>query len=135
MSSVSISNVRKTHGQLEVLHGVDVDIADGEFVILVGPSGCGKSTLLRMIAGLEGDVFIAEDGTSIPLAPARRSRSVQRLPQPTCSTSIRVLALARDAVPGRRTVHLLSMRWEHCHTPICLFRVPPDVGIARMTGA
>ena len=53
MGAVGISNVRKNYGNVEVLHGVSVDIADGEFVILVGPSGCGKSTLLRMIAGLE----------------------------------------------------------------------------------
>jgi multiple sugar transport system ATP-binding protein len=53
MGAVSINNVRKNYGNVEVLHGVSVDIADGEFVILVGPSGCGKSTLLRMIAGLE----------------------------------------------------------------------------------
>ena len=53
MGAVSISNVGKNYGNVEVLHGVSVDLADGEFVILVGPSGCGKSTLLRMIAGLE----------------------------------------------------------------------------------
>jgi len=63
MGAVSINNVRKNYGSMEVLHGVSVDIADGEFVILVGPSGCGKSTLLRMIAGLEeitaGEISIA----------------------------------------------------------------------------
>lgn len=53
MGAVAISDVRKSYGNLEVLHGISVDIAEGEFVILVGPSGCGKSTLLRMIAGLE----------------------------------------------------------------------------------
>ncbi len=53
MANVSIRNVRKAFGSTEVLHGVSVEIEDGEFVILVGPSGCGKSTLLRMIAGLE----------------------------------------------------------------------------------
>ncbi|NLR99917.1 sn-glycerol-3-phosphate ABC transporter ATP-binding protein UgpC [Rhizobium sp. P38BS-XIX] len=53
MASVSVANARKAYGHFEVLHGVDIDIQDGEFVILVGPSGCGKSTLLRMIAGLE----------------------------------------------------------------------------------
>ena len=53
MASVEIRDVRKAYGSTRVIHGVDVDIADGEFVILVGPSGCGKSTLLRMIAGLE----------------------------------------------------------------------------------
>ncbi|WP_395712257.1 ABC transporter ATP-binding protein [Reyranella sp.] len=53
MATVDIRNVRKAFGPVEVLHGVSVDIADGEFVVLVGPSGCGKSTLLRMLAGLE----------------------------------------------------------------------------------
>lgn len=53
MGAVTIRNVRKSYGSVEVLHGVSIEIADGEFVILVGPSGCGKSTLLRMIAGLE----------------------------------------------------------------------------------
>jgi multiple sugar transport system ATP-binding protein len=53
MAAVEIRGARKRFGKTEVLHGVDVSIADGEFVVLVGPSGCGKSTLLRMIAGLE----------------------------------------------------------------------------------
>ena len=53
MAEVTIREIRKSYGAVEVLHGIDVDIADGEFVVLVGPSGCGKSTLLRMIAGLE----------------------------------------------------------------------------------
>ncbi|MGO4448749.1 ABC transporter ATP-binding protein [Phyllobacterium sp. TAF24] len=53
MASVSIKDVTKKYGTINVMHGVSVDIEDGEFVILVGPSGCGKSTLLRMIAGLE----------------------------------------------------------------------------------
>ncbi|CAG0968736.1 MAG: sn-glycerol-3-phosphate ABC transporter ATP-binding protein UgpC [Rhizobiaceae bacterium] len=64
MSTVEIRDVRKSYGQLEVIHGVSVGIADGEFVALVGPSGCGKSTLLRMIAGLEdisgGEIAIGE---------------------------------------------------------------------------
>src|SRR5215510_10285234 len=53
MASVTLSRVRKSFGNTEVVHGVDIAIADGEFCVLVGPSGCGKSTLLRMIAGLE----------------------------------------------------------------------------------
>jgi multiple sugar transport system ATP-binding protein len=53
LATVEIRNVRKAFGPVEVLHGASVDIADGEFVVLVGPSGCGKSTLLRMLAGLE----------------------------------------------------------------------------------
>jgi multiple sugar transport system ATP-binding protein len=54
MAEVTIRDLRKSYGATEVIHGVSVPIADGEFVVLVGPSGCGKSTLLRMIAGLEG---------------------------------------------------------------------------------
>src|SRR6185437_14519510 len=53
MASVEIRDVVKAYGATPVIHGVNVDIKDGEFVVLVGPSGCGKSTLLRMIAGLE----------------------------------------------------------------------------------
>jgi multiple sugar transport system ATP-binding protein len=53
MASVAIRSVGKAFGSIHVIHDVDVEIADGEFVVLVGPSGCGKSTLLRMIAGLE----------------------------------------------------------------------------------
>jgi multiple sugar transport system ATP-binding protein len=53
MASVAIRDVRKAFGATSVIHGVNVSIRDGEFVVLVGPSGCGKSTLLRMIAGLE----------------------------------------------------------------------------------
>ncbi|WP_186391918.1 MULTISPECIES: ABC transporter ATP-binding protein [unclassified Pannonibacter] len=63
MASIEIQDVRKNYGVVEVLHGVDLDIQDGEFIVLVGPSGCGKSTLLRMIAGLEdvssGGIHIA----------------------------------------------------------------------------
>ena len=53
MASVTITSVKKNFGEVPILHGVDIDIRDGSFTVLVGPSGCGKSTLLRMIAGLE----------------------------------------------------------------------------------
>ncbi|MEE4119488.1 MAG: ATP-binding cassette domain-containing protein, partial [Paracoccaceae bacterium] len=53
MTGVTLDNVIKRYGEAQVIHGVDLDIADGEFCVFVGPSGCGKSTLLRMIAGLE----------------------------------------------------------------------------------
>ena len=63
MGSVTIRNIKKNYGSVEVIHGLNLDIDDGSFVVLLGPSGCGKSTLLRMIAGLEsvtgGDINIA----------------------------------------------------------------------------
>ena len=62
MGTVALRNLRKSFGSTSVIKGVTLDIADGEFVVLVGPSGCGKSTLLRMVAGLEevtgGDVLV-----------------------------------------------------------------------------
>jgi multiple sugar transport system ATP-binding protein len=75
MAQVTIRGVRKTFGSVDVIHGVDLDITDGEFVVLVGPSGCGKSTLLRMIAGLEtisaGTIQIGERVVN-HLPPAQR---------------------------------------------------------------
>ena len=53
MASLNLHGIEKSYGSLKVVHGIDLAIADGEFIVLVGPSGCGKSTLLRMIAGLE----------------------------------------------------------------------------------
>lgn len=62
MATVTLQNVKKSFGPTDVIHGIDMEIADGEFIVIVGPSGCGKSTLLRMVAGLEtvtaGDVLI-----------------------------------------------------------------------------
>ncbi len=75
MANVSVRNLTKSYGSTPVLHGIDLDVADGAFVVLVGPSGCGKSTLLRMIAGLvevsSGD--IAFDGKRVnDMAPRDR---------------------------------------------------------------
>jgi multiple sugar transport system ATP-binding protein len=62
MAAVSFKDIQKAYGKVKVIHGINFEIADGEFVVLVGPSGCGKSTLLRMLAGLEeisgGEILI-----------------------------------------------------------------------------
>ncbi len=64
MAGVSLRDVKKSYGNTQVIHGVSMDIADGEFIVILGPSGCGKSTLLRMVAGLEvisaGEIAIGE---------------------------------------------------------------------------
>jgi len=73
MATISLRGVRKSYGLLEVLHGISIDISEGEFISLVGPSGCGKSTLLRMLAGLEnvtaGDISI--DGRIVNNLPPK----------------------------------------------------------------
>jgi multiple sugar transport system ATP-binding protein/alpha-glucoside transport system ATP-binding protein len=79
MADLSLRSIRKSYANLEVLHGIDLDIRSGEFVVFVGPSGCGKSTLLRSIAGLEtitsGDLII--DGERINnVAPSKRGISM-----------------------------------------------------------
>src|SRR6188768_2257228 len=65
MATVSLQKLEKRYGATPVVHGIDLEIADREFICLVGPSGCGKSTTLRMIAGLEdisgGDIMIGGD--------------------------------------------------------------------------
>lgn len=64
MANISLRNVRKSYGKDPVVHGVDLEIGNGEFIVILGPSGCGKSTLLRMIAGLEsitsGEIAIGD---------------------------------------------------------------------------
>ena len=62
MATVTLKKLYKNFGKIGVIHGIDIEIKDGEFIVIVGPSGCGKSTLLRMVAGLEnvtaGEVLI-----------------------------------------------------------------------------
>jgi sn-glycerol 3-phosphate transport system ATP-binding protein len=76
MAELSFREVRKSYGDLQVIHGVTMDIADGEFIVILGPSGCGKSTLLRMVAGLEtisaGEIAIGGQVVN-RLEPAERN--------------------------------------------------------------
>ncbi|MDH7803389.1 MULTISPECIES: ABC transporter ATP-binding protein [unclassified Rhizobium] len=73
MATLSLTNVRKSYGALDVLHGIDIELEDGGFLVLLGPSGCGKSTLLNIIAGLDdtssGDIAIG--GRSVSALPPK----------------------------------------------------------------
>ena len=79
MTEVTLKNIVKRYGKTQVVHGIDLDIANNEFVVLVGPSGCGKSTTLRMIAGLEdisdGDIYIGDTRVN-DLPPRKRNISM-----------------------------------------------------------
>lgn len=88
MAELSLSNIVKRFGGFEIIHGANLEVKDGEFVVFVGPSGCGKSTLLRMIAGLEditsgelqiggrvvNDVEPADRGIAMVFSPMRSIR-------------------------------------------------------------
>lgn len=79
MAGLQIKQLVKSYGALDILHGIDLVVRDGEFLVLIGPSGCGKSTLLRMIAGLDdissGELWIG-DQLSNGLAPQQRNISM-----------------------------------------------------------
>ena len=107
MSALTIRGVHKNFGAVEIIRGVDLDIADGEFAVLVGPSGCGKSTLLRMIAGLEtvsqGEIRIGERVVN-DLAPKDRDiamvfQSYALYPHKTVAANM-AFSLKLKGVPG-----------------------------------
>ena len=91
MSDLVLSSIRKSFGTVDVIHGVDLTVTDGEFVVFVGPSGCGKSTLLRIIAGLEactsGDILLDGRRVNDVAAADRGARSGRRdrLNEPLCA--------------------------------------------------
>ena len=82
MGQLTLQNMVKRFGAIEVVKSVSLDVVDGEFMVFVGPSGCGKSTLLRMIAGLEhtsgGDIVI--DGKRVNDLPPGQARHRHGLP-------------------------------------------------------
>ena len=86
MAGVTLRGIRKSFGDLEIIKGVDLDVADREFVVFVGPSGCGKSTLLRMIAGLED---ISPTATSLSTASGSTTCRRPSAASPWCSSPTR----------------------------------------------
>ena len=113
MAEVTVRDLKKSYDDLQVLHGLDIDIHDGEFVVLVGPSGCGKSTLLRMIAGLEsisgGTIHINERLVN-NLPPAERDIAMvfqnyalypHKTVRGTISFSLRMKGLSKNDIEDR----------------------------------
>ena len=117
MAPVTVRNVRKSFGVVEVIHGVNIDIADGEFVVLVGPSGCGKSTLLRMIAGLEsitgGEIGIDDRVVNaVPRQRARHRHGVPELRALSAYEGLRQHGLQPEAARRRRQARSASASRE-----------------------
>jgi multiple sugar transport system ATP-binding protein len=108
MAQIRVRDLYKSYGAVEVIHGVDMDIADSEFVVLVGPSGCGKSTLLRMIAGLEevsGGTIEIGDRVVNNLPPAERDiamvfQSYALYPHKTVATNMAFALKLRKTDPA-----------------------------------
>ena len=98
MAAIELRGVRKAYGQAEVIKGIDLSIAHGEFCVFVGPSGCGKSTLLRMISGLEGitegDIAIGGEVVNNIPAADRGQRA-----QPALQTQFRRRLVFREECP------------------------------------
>ena len=123
MAGVTVRALKKSYGAVQVVHGLDLDILDGEFVVLVGPSGCGKSTLLRMIAGLEeissGDILIGERRVN-NLPPSERDiamvfQNYALYPHKTVGANmgfaLKMRGEARDVIAGKvkRAAEILGL--------------------------
>ena len=108
MADLKMQGLRKAFDEHVILHGIDLEVRDGEFMVFVGPSGCGKSTLLRCIAGLEditaGDLFIGSERVN-ELPPSRRGiamvfQSYALYPHMTVGENMAFSLRLRDADKG-----------------------------------
>src|SRR6266446_5206407 len=143
MASVTLSGVRKSFGSAEVVHGVDIEVEDREFCVLVGPSGCGKSTLLRMIAGLEeitaGEIAIGERVVN-GVAPKERDIAMvfqnYALHQRLKTTSVYVTHDQIEAMTmADRIVVMNAGRVEQIGTPLELYDDPVNQFVAGFIGS
>jgi multiple sugar transport system ATP-binding protein len=125
MANVELRDVRKSYGAVEVIHGIDLDIGSGEFVVFVGPSGCGKSTLLRMIAGLEsisgGEIRIGERRVN-EMPPRERDIAMvfqdyalypHKTVRDNMAFGLRLRKFARDVIESRVNDAAATLRIDH----------------------
>ena len=134
MSTVTLKNIRKSYGAVEIIKGVDLQIEDREFCVFVGPSGCGKSTLLRMIAGLEeitsGDLLI--DGARVnDVPPAERGlamvfQSYALYPHMTVADNM-AFSLRLAGVPKEERMRKVTEAANVLHLGPLLERKPKDL--------
>src|SRR5205823_1614040 len=153
LATVSLRGVRKSYDAQEVVHGIDLEVADQEFVVLVGPSGCGKSTLLRMIAGLEdissGAIAIAERVVN-EIDPKDRDVAMvfqdyalyphltvfQKLGERVRTTAIYVTNDQIEAMTlADRIVLMHNGRVEQIGTPEDVYEAPATLFVAGFIGA
>jgi multiple sugar transport system ATP-binding protein len=134
MAAISIKGVSKQYGSVQVLRGIDLEISDGEFIVLVGPSGCGKSTLLRLIAGLEeittGEIRI-DDRVINELAPKERDlamvfQSYALYPHMTVRENLR-FGLTLRGIPRERIETLVQGVSEKLGLTDLLARKPREL--------
>ena len=112
MGSLSVQGAVKRFGAVQVLNSIDLEVADGEFVVLVGPSGCGKSTLLRLIAGLEemseGEIDQLAGGERPPAEGARHRYGVPELRALPAHAGRRQHGFLAEAAHGGRSARSMN---------------------------
>jgi sn-glycerol 3-phosphate transport system ATP-binding protein len=134
MANVSLRNVRKTYpGGFEAIKGIDFDIGDGQFCVLVGPSGCGKSTLLRMVAGLEtvtsGEVDIGGRIVN-EIEPADRDiamvfQNYALYPHMSVYNNM-AYGLRNSGMPKPRSIRACAKPRRHSNSPACSIASPDN---------
>src|SRR5437762_2463319 len=141
MAAVSFQELRKNFGSTQVLHGISLEIADGEFMVLVGPSGCGKSTLLRMLAGLEditaGSIAFDEPLSNLDakLRVAMRAE-IKALHQRLQTTTVYVTHDQVEAMTMADRIAVMNEgRIEQLGAPLELYDRPANLFVAQFIGS
>ena len=136
MATISLRDVRKSYAKTEVIHGVSIDVPDGEFVVIVGPSGCGKSTLLRMVAGLEA-ISSGEPLSNLDAKLRVQMRlQIKEMQRTVGTTSLYVTHDQTEAMTlADRLVVMNAGVAEQIDTPMAIYDRPANVFVAGFIGS